>query len=314
MISGDVSYTLFTGTRVSVGFENQEGTRDLGPLSPRSYDEKNKNGRMSVSHRFSNTFSAEVSATSRLTQSFYVRYEENPRDRDQLDQTYSVRIGSTPFSKLNTSLSMSVMSSEVVNIDETLSDDNRTTTKYDFRPALTYKMNDRVSVKQNYGLAIEFTEITFTPDDNFLDRNITFSNEVLARLSNKLNGSFYYAFHLHDRGSYLPYEEGGERFLHVDRKDRRDQTRIRFEYRINKHFRILGKHEYSRKKDTTVETGRERISTTGGIEGGVRGSFNWGEGRQLSVSLQRAKKYSPFDTDERNNDYWLMSAQFKYGF
>lgn len=314
VISGDISYRLFTGTGVTVSIENRESVRDLGPLSPRSYDEKNKQARLSINHRFSNTFSVDVSTSTRLAQSFYVRYDENPSDRDQLEQSYTVRINSTPFSKLSTSLSMSMMSSDVVNIDATLSENNRTTTKYDFRPALTYTLNDRVSVKQDYGLAIEFTEITFIPDDNYLDRNITFSNEVNARLSKKLNGSFYYAFHLHDRGSYLPEFEGGERFLFVDRKDRRDRTRIKFEYRINKHLRILGKHEYSRKKDTTVATGRERISTTGGIEGGINGSFNWGDNRSLSLSLVKANRYSPFDTDERNNNYWIMNAQFKYGF
>jgi hypothetical protein len=314
VIRGDVSYTLFTGTGVTVGIENRESVRDLGPLSPRSYDDKNKKASLSILHRFSNTFSIDVSTSTRLSQSFYVRYEENPSDRDQLERSYGVRINSTPFSKLSTSLSMSMISSEVVNIDATLSENNRTTTKYDFRPALTYTMNDRVSVKQDYGLAIEFTEITFNPDDNFLDRNITFSNEVNTRLSKRLKGSFYYALHLHDRGSYLPDIEGGERLLFVDRKDRRDRTRIRFEYRINKHFRILGKHEYSRKKDTTVATGREKITKIGGIEGGVSGSFSWGEDRRLSVSLVKANRYSPFDTDERNNNYWIMNAQFMYGF
>ena len=314
MIRADMSYALFTGTNVTVGIENRETLIDLGPNSPRSYDEVRKRVDFGLQHRFSNTFSLDVSASTSIAQSFFVLYEDNPRDRDQLDNTLGVRLSSTLFTKLRTSVSLSVLASEIVNIHRSLSDDNRTTTKFDFRPGFMYQLTDRVSINQNYGLAIEYTEMTFVPDDNYLDRNITFSNEVNATLSEKLRGRFYYSLVLHDKGSYLPQVEGGERFLDIDRKDRLDETEIRVDYRLTRHIRVTGKHEYSRKVDTTVATDRETVTTLGGIEGGVIGSYKWGQDRELTFTLVKANRYSPFNTDERNNDYWNINAQFKYSF
>ena len=313
-IRGDLSYLLFTGTNVTVGIENRETLIDLGPNSPRSYNEVRKRVDFSMQHAFSQTLSFDMNASTALTQSFYLLYKQNPRDRDQLDNTLIARLTSTLFTKLRTSLSLSILTSEIVNVDASLSDDNRTTTKFDFRPGFMYQMTDRVSVNQSYGLAIEYTEMTFTPDENFLDRNITFSNEVNAALSERLRGRFKYSLVLHDKGSYLPEYEGGERFLNIDRKDRLDETEIRLDYRLTDHVRVIGKHEYSRKVDTTVDTGRQSTTTLGGIEGGVTGSYNWGKDRELSFTLVKANRYSPFNTDERNNDFWIMNAQFKYSF
>ncbi len=313
-LRGDFSYVLFTGTNVTVGIENRETLIDLGPRSPRSYNEVRKRIDFGAQHMFSPTLSFDVSASTSIAQSFYLLYEENPRDRDQLDNTLMARLNSTLFTKLRTSLSLSVLTSEIVNVDASLSDGNLASTKFDFRPGFVYQVTDRVSINQSYGLAIEYTEMTFRPDENFLDRNVTFSNEVSATLSERLRGRFKYSLFLHDKGSYLPEYEGGERFLNVDRKDRLDETEIRLDYRLTDHMRVIGKHEYSRKVDTTVDTGRESTTTMGGIEGGVTGSYDWGQDRELAFTLVKANRYSPFNTDERNNDYWVMNAQFKYSF
>lgn len=313
VLSGSLNYKLFTGTTVGMKLSNGETLKDIANGGTRSYDEKRKSASLSLRHQFSRTFSTEFSASSNLTQSFFVRYDENPRDKDQLDNSITARVVSSPFSKLQTSFGVTVLQSEIVNIDASVSDQNQLRTKYDLQPKLTYTLNDRVNVEQNYGLAIESTEMTYKTDENVLDRNITFSNKVNARLTEKLRGSFYYALHLHDRGSYLPEFEGGERFLRIDRKDRNDKTEINVDYQITDHIRLTATHEYSVKSDRTVATDSERVTKLGGIEGGVVGSFGWGQGRTLKFTLVKANRFSPFSGDKQD-DYWIMNASFEYGF
>jgi len=251
-LRGDVTYGLFTGTEATVKMDLTKARRDLGPESVSSQDRRTRDLDISLSHAFSPTFSVNVSGGALLMQTFYLRFADNPRDQDQLEYSANVRIRSRPFNKISASIGSSFIRTEFISIHYTLSSNNRIKTRYDLRPTITYNLSERITISQNYGLAIEFTDHTFIPEDNFLDRNMTFSNDLTAKITNNLRGVFFYSYHFHDRGSYLPEEEGGERFLNREREDRRDYVRLEFDYRATNHFSFLGKQEYSRRQDRTV--------------------------------------------------------------
>jgi hypothetical protein len=312
-LKGDLGYTLFTGTEFKAKLDLSRSLRDLGPQSVSSFTERKRRLDLTLAHTFKGGFSFNVAAGTSLLQQFYVRYEDNPRDLDQLENKVTVQLNSSAFKKLSANVYMMMQQTEYINIDETLSESNRTKTRYDFRPTLTYNMNDRISIKQTYGLAIEFTDHTFLPSDNFLDRNITFSNEVSARLTQKLRGRFYYGYTFHDRGSYLPDEGGGERYLTIDREDRRDQIRIDMDYQINTHLSIVGRQEYNRREDSTPGRSKITVNEDGGLEVGIRGSYNWSTDQTLSLEMKRANRFGAFSTEAQQN-YWIVNAQFKYAF
>jgi hypothetical protein len=313
VLRGDLGYTMFTGTQFKAQLDVSRSLRDLGPQSVSSYNERKRRLDMSLAHTFGSGFSFSFSAGTSLLQQFYLRYNDNPRDLDQLENKVTVQMSSKTFKKLSASVYMMLQQMEFINIDRTLSESNRTKTRYDIRPTLTYTMNERISIKQTYGLAIEFTDHTFLPTDNFLDRNITFSNEVSARLTQRLRGKFYYGYTFHDRGSYLPEVEGGERFLTIEREDRRDQIRIDMDYRVNNHLSIVGKQDYNRREDTTPSSTTVKVNEDGGLEVGVRGSYSWGGDRSLSLEMKKANRFGAFST-KAQQDYWIVNAQFKYAF
>jgi hypothetical protein len=312
-IKSAIGYRLFTGTEFSADLSVNESLKDLGPQSVSSFDQRQNRISISGRHLFASGLAINVSAGTQLTQSFYLRYAENPRDQDLLDQRLSATVSSKAFGKLQTSVSMTTMQTEFVSIDQTLSSNNRTTTRYDFRPVFTYQLNPRITIRQNYGLVIEFTDHTFFPSKNYLDRNFTFVNDLGVNLTENVRGSFYYGYQFHDRGSYVPQEEGGERLLNIDREDRRDQIKLDLEYRVNKNLTFFGKNDYSRKEDRTIGSDKVRIVEDGGIEIGVRGKYGWGQGRDLTFACAKVNRFGEFNTDLQN-DYWNMSAQFNYGF
>jgi len=312
-LKSDIQYTFFTGTKAMLKTDLTKASTNLGEASVSSHDRRSRKLDVSMNHRFASGFSVDVSGSALLVQTFYWRYKDNPRDQDQLEHRVQLRINSKPFSKISAGVMMSLMQTDFINIDKTLSSNNRVKSQYEFRPTFTYTMNSRVTIKQNYGLRIEFTDNTFKPEDNFLDRNISFSNELAARFSGNLRGVFYYSYLFHDRGSYLPLEEGGERFLDIEREDRRDQIRIQFDYKMTEHLSLLGKQDYSRRQDRTIGSSNVRVTEDGGIEVGVKGNYSWSTDRTLNLTLMKANRFGSFST-EAQKDYWIVDASFKYSF
>jgi len=312
-LRGDVTYSLFTGTEATVKIDLTKQRRDLGPESVSSQDRRTRDLDISLNHSFSPTLSLHVNGGALLMQTFYLRFEDNPRDQDQVEYSANVTLRSRPFKKISVSIGSSFISTDFISIHYSLSSNNRVKTRYDLRPTITYNLNERITISQNYGIAIEFTDHRYIPEDNFLDRNVTFSNDVTARITNDLRGVFFYSYHFHDRGSYLPEVEGGERFLNREREDRRDYIRLEFDYRVTSHFSVLGKQEYSRRKDRTVGSSNVGITEDGGIEIGIRGNYNWQNNRSLRFTVMKANRFGSFSA-EAQKDYWNIIAEFKYAF
>jgi len=312
-LNADMNYALSDKTRLGVKVEDRRTLRDLGPQSISSFDEERKRVDVTFNHHFSPTFNFDVTLYQLLAQSFYIDYEANPRDRDQLDQAATLRIGSKPFKKLQTNITLAVTSTEFINSDASFSSDNRTRTRYDMRPVITYFPNHRITLTQQYGIAVEFTEFAFNPDDNFLDRNVTFSNDLKVRLLPRVDTRFYYTLRFHDRGSYLPVGPQGQRLLDRQREDRTDQLELSMKYEMTKRIKFIGSFDHTRREDTTIDTGNTRITENGGVQGGVEGNYTWTGNKRLTFKVSKVNRYSPFGTPEQN-DFWLVNSEFKYDF
>jgi hypothetical protein len=312
-VVGDLSYAYGKNNTVTFKAERSDKLRDLGPQSVSSYEQKEKRTSLSVVHGFTPTFSVTATATASISQLFYVEYDVNPRDRDQLNQSLEFRIRSQPFKKISANVLLAVSGREFVNIDRSLSSDNREEVTYDFRPQFTYKLNDRIEVAQDYGLNIEFTDFVYAENENFLDRNITFVNVVRAKLTAALFTEFRYRLHFHDRGSYLRQSTADERVLRITQEDRKDLIEVRMRYAVNKHLNVVVRQEYGRRKDTIVFSGAESIFPDGQIEGGLEGQYNWGTDNTLNFSLLKVNRFGTFNS-RAQNDFWQMKSNIKYAF
>jgi len=312
-LTGDLTYKLGKKTSAAFNLERREVLHDLGPQSLSSYNEESNNLTATLRHSFTNTFSFNVVANTSISRSYYLDYDVNPRDRDQLNQKLSLSINSSPYSKLTTSISLSASSIEFVNIDASLSGQNRKETTYDLRPSITFRLNDRIRIKQEYGLNIDFTEYTFDENQNDLDRNVRFANRVQTKISEALDVNFDYELYFHNGGSYLREYPGGERFLSVDTEDRKDRLTLGFRYAINDRLTAVGDYDYSLRVDKAVGTNRRTKFADGGIATGLEGNYSWEGGQALSFRLLKVKRYGQFNTDLQN-DYWEMDSQIRYTF
>ncbi len=214
---------------------------------------------------------------------------------------------------MSTNISLSASSIEFVNIDASLSGQNRKETTYDLRPSITFHLNERIQIKQDYGLNIEFTEYVFDENSNDLDRNVRFANTVKAKLTDALNVEFFYELHLHDAGSYLRESPDAERVLSVSTEDRKNRLALGFEYRINERLKAVGDYDYSLRVDKAVGTNRTTEFADGGIAAGLEGNYSWDGGQSVTFTLLKVNRYGRFNTDLQN-DYWEMNSQIRYAF
>jgi hypothetical protein len=163
-------------------------------------------------------------------------------------------------------------------------------------------------------MSFEYTDYHFDADQNFLDRNVTFSNDFQFHPFDGIDVSFVYELHLHDSGSYLPDPVTGERLLDVQSEDRRDRTRIRVDYNMTPHIGFFAENQYSRREEWTPGQFENRDTTTDGqILVGTRGDYDWGAGKKLRFIVSRVKRFSPFGS-EGEKDYWDARSEIAYPF
>ncbi len=311
--TGTIDYQLPWKSRATVSFEGNSTLRDLGPQSVSSLTDKRKLVRLGISHQFTPTLTVDLNGSTQLLQSFYLDYEANPRDRDQVDSSVNLRLSSTPFKPIVATINVAYSGSEFINIDASESGNNRTRSLYELRPGFTYTMNQWLTITQSYGLAIEFTDYTYKSTDNYLDRNLTFTNTFLFRPMRDIDFKFEYALYLHDTGSYLPDPATGEDLLDVQSEDRRDRTNIRVDYRVNPRVKVFGENLYSRFENRFLASDTKTVTTDGQIRVGTMGDYDWGSGRKLSFTVARVKRFSPFGAEAEKN-YWDARSEFSYPF
>ncbi len=312
-IRGVVNYTAPWKTTATVTLENTKTLRDFGPLSVSSFNDIRKKASISLSHQFSPTFSADLAGSTQLARSEYLDPDENPRDRDQVDTSVNLRFNSTPYKHLTANVSLAYSASDIVNIDASQSENNRTRSLYELRPGFTFAVSDRFSITQLYGIAIEYTDFTYTADQNYLDRNLSFANKFDFRPTKKVAFVFDYGLTLHDNGSYLPDAVTGEEELSVQGEDRRDRLSLRLDYRVITPITVFAEQRYSRFEDRSVLSDTETVTKDGQITVGSRGNYDWGDGKRLTFTLARVKRFSRFGSEDEKN-YWDMRSDFNYPF
>jgi hypothetical protein len=269
--SGFIGYTMPWKTVTKVTFDNSSTLRDYGSQSISSLTDKSKKVGVTATHRFTPTFGIDLSANTQLQQTFYLKYAQNPRDRDQADTNVNLRIDSQPFKKVAPMYRSGTRLSEFTNIDASQSSDNRSRELWELPPR--FHVHDQSAPLDHPGvrLTFEYTDYDFKADQNFLDRNITFANTFQYHPATSIDLSFEYGLYLHDTGSYLPDPITGERLLDVSSKDRRDRTRVRVDYRFTKHVAFFGENLYSQREDLTPDNVVTGKTTDGQITVGTSG-------------------------------------------
>ena len=317
-ITAKVLYEYAERGRMSFTIENAKSDVDLGPLSLGSYEEKDKKFGMGIAHRITDSLGVTLRGSVSLNQRFLKKREQNPRDLDVLYYAGSANMTAVPFSGVNTSVNFTFNRRETINIDRTLSADNRIDYLYQFVPVLRLKPAYWVTVNQNYTLKFESTEFVFDENNNTLDRTI--GVETLAQFTIRwfITFAFRHEYQKRDTGSYR--RRDGERRYGRTAENIDNDLDLRLTYRPNPEFAIRGgakfqTQESSRlaKQGTQTVVVSSNTFESGEFRVGLDRKRNIGAGGVFDLKIDYVRRYGPNVTAERR-EYWIIDASLKFAF
>jgi hypothetical protein len=220
---------------------------------------------------------------------------------------------------------------EVINIDGTLSGDNRVDYLYWAIPKLTFTPLRWLSISQDYAIKVEYTDFVHKEQENYLNRSTTLKTVAAISIVRNLTFRFTHNFLMRDTGSYTYKEKlvGGE--LILDRSERLYNPtsenlefgiQLEVRYQPTANFRMWARTDFQDKRTNRILFDEEtlaRVTKTitsydsGGLVIGFARGRKIGEDGELDLNIAYNRRFGPFLSDEKR-EYWDVDASLVFNF
>ncbi len=305
-------YTYCTGGNALFSFDRDETDNDYGPVSVASNLEKMNKASVRITHKISDSLSVSLFGAISLKQRFYKKKEANPRDADYLTHNLACKIAASPFPGIDTGVDLGFTRYETVNIDATISGDNRVDFLYRAEPTITITPFKWLRISQKYDVKIEYTEFTYVQEDNYLDRTTTLRTDADFTIFPTLTFRFGHSYIMKDTGSYLP--SGKNKYY--NRTDENVENRINMNLNytpaVDLDLFVQADFRDQQKNRLGVEEGRRVVTSaseveSGGFKAGFRRNSKLTESGSLDLDIAWVRKFGPYLTPERR-EFWEVNA------
>jgi len=302
-LNSSVNYRYTRNGFVKFTVSTRDDVSDYGPVSLSSFREREHIVGMGLNQMVGDSISFSASGSGALKQRFYLKQDNNPRDADYL--YYRGDLGfKAPYRRVSADVKMTVDRYETINIDSTLSRDNRVDYKYQVGPTITVHPANWVSIAQDYILKIEYTDFVFTDDKDYLNRTTMLNTRADFVPFSALRLGIRHGYLMRDTGSYL-MREGGKRYSPTN--DTRENTldfdvrytvNPEFEMRIQSDFKIQQSRVFGAREGRKIV-----VSTTtfesGGMVAGFRRTKKFGKYGDIDLDVSYVRYYGPYVTPEK---------------
>jgi hypothetical protein len=301
-----------SGGSMKWSVSTSEDVSDYGPVSVSSYKELKHLIGVGIIQMIGDSASVSANGSGTLRQQFYFNSTQNPRDADYLYYHGDVSFRA-PFKKITTNVRMIAERYETINIDATLSGDNRVEYKYQVEPTITVRPAPWVTVTQDYNIKIEYTEFVFKADQNYLNRTTSVATQANFSLFRSLSFLFRHNYLMRDTGSYLQ-RDVGERYSPTNdtREHSLDLNLVYevvpgFSLNVDNGFKIQYNDAFG-----AVNGRKVTLYTTTFQSGGLRTGFTrtkkYGDFGEIALDFAYVRNYGPYITPERKEYIEANSA------
>jgi hypothetical protein len=210
---------------------------------------------------------------------------------------------------------------ETINIDRSLSGDNRTDFTYWVVPRFSLRPKKWIEIGQEYEIKMEFTDFTFRENENFLDRTTIMNttanfNLFMRRLLLGIRHSYLFT----DTGSYLRPEGGGERLYGRTSENFEHRFNFRFEYAPTKGMSVFSNSNYRFQQSNRLgfEEGRrvttdKRFYDSGELQVGIKRGTKITESGTINLNIAWVRRFGPNLTPERR-EFWEVDMNMTVNF
>lgn len=319
-IKGSATYFYTSSGSIRFDVVNYEGEYDYGPLSPSSFKDNKRTFTVSFRQKLGDSVKVYMRGSTSLKQQFFKQRETNPRDADYLYYSGIFRMDAVPFENVTTKVDVHADRYERINIDKSLSGENRIDYLYEVKPSLTVKPAPWLAITQDYRIKIEFTDFVYTEERNFLNRTTTLGTGATFYIRQPLTFGFDYRYLMKDTGSYLYPEDGGERLYNRESEDFENGLYLSLDYMPDKDFSVTAQADFRNQKNNRLGSsgGTKVVSSStlyesGSLKLGVARKKEIFWGGTLDLDVAYIKRFGPFLSKEKK-EYWDVETSLKFVF
>jgi hypothetical protein len=318
-LNGRAGYKYAASGRIDVELDRMENDVDYGPVSLSSYLEKESSVRVSLSQDITDSLRVTLRGNGSLKQRYYIKRDANPRDADYLNYFFQADLDARLPYDITAGVKFTYRQYETINIDASLSGDNRTDFTYWVVPRFQLRPTAWFEIGQEYEIKMEFTDFTFNENENYLDRTTVMSTKANFRiLSSNLGIRHMYRFI--DTGSYLRPPDGGERLYGRTNESFEHRLSFRYDFTPVNDFSIYSHSNYrfqesNRLGEVDGEKGviSTRLYNSGEMALGFRRTTRLTDSGKADLDIGWVKRFGPNLTKERR-EFWDVAINVVFNF
>jgi opacity protein-like surface antigen len=316
-IDANARYAYAARGNLEIGVSTSENLSDYGPISLSSYRDRSHVMSVGISQKLGDSLSITLNGSGSLQQRYFLKQDVNPRDADYLlyRATFNMR---SPHRKFSVDVNGSIDRDETININKTLSGDNRIENKYQLGPRLSLKPASWLSITQDYIVKIEFTDFVYQADKNYLNRTTSLNTRAYFNVFRSLAFDFLHTYLKKDTGSYLMraagrrYSPSNESFEHSLDMTARYEVIKDLLLKAESDFRIQRSDVIGARNGRKIITGTT-VYESGGMKVGFTRTKKFGERGGISLDVAYVRNYGPYITPERK-EYWEADSELTLKF
>ncbi|MCK4350551.1 MAG: hypothetical protein KAX13_06815 [Candidatus Krumholzibacteria bacterium] len=291
---------------------------DYGPNSVSSFSENEKKIVMRASQKITDSLAVSLSGSASLKQKFFKKRAANPRDADYLYYALGGSVRAAPLPRIQVEINGNMSINETINIDRSLSGDNRKSYLYWLSPKIGIRPAQWLDLSQKYSVKIEYTDFVYKDDENYLNRTTSMITEAKFIVMRPLLFKFRHIYMMKDSGSYLlrddkrKYNRSGENF--------EQGLFLTARYRPSLDLSFLAEVDFRTQESNRLGfVGGDKVVVSskfyesGGMKLGIKRERQfWGNGR-LDIDINYVRRFGPYISPERR-EYCEIDSSIAFNF
>ena len=318
-LQAKAGYKYSLSGRADIEINRRENDVDYGPVSLSSYLERENGIKISVTHDITDSLRISLRGTGSLKQRYYAKREANPRDADYLNYFFQADLDAGLPLDIKAGVKFTYRQYQTINIDASLSDDNRTDYTYWVVPRFLLRPTDWFEIGQDYEIKMEFTDFIFNENENYLDRTIVMSTKANFSIPAS-HFSIKHMYRFIDTGSYLHPPDGSERLYGRTNESFEHRLTFRYEYVPVKDFTIYSHSNYRFQESNRLgEVGgtkgiiSTRLYNSGEMALGLSRTTQLTKSGKADLNIGWVRRFGPNLTKERR-EFWDIDVNVVINF
>ena len=311
-IRANVGYRYAKSGTLRFGVSTVESSNDYGGRSVSSYDQREYSLNAGLTQEVLDSLQLTLNGSGRLQQLFYKEKEFNPRDVDRLYYRADGSLKAHLLRRVSVDVNGAVERYETINIDATLSGDNRVDYLYRLGPTIRLKPLKWINLAQDYTLKIEFTDFTFNEDKNYLNRTTTVNTKAEMAPFRGTAFLFRHTYMFKDTGSYL---RRGNRDIYSPNSMNVENTLffdLRYTIMTDLVLKAVADFRNQENGSYGLKSGKRAIVRTveyssGGLRLGFERKKKIGRYGEIDLDVAWVRNYGAFITEERK-EFWAVDS------